>query len=91
MVASIVPVMALLTYNLSDRRLLRHKRADHIEAAKKIVSINSSAKQLDVVKALFSKLFSVSVKMCLFMSHNICIIVLIAFTCVPHPLLVTVT
>lgn len=51
-----------LHYNLSDRRLLRHKRAEHIEAAKKIVSINSLAKQRDVLNALFAKLFSVSVK-----------------------------
>ena len=40
---------------------MRHKRAEHIEAAKKIASINSSVKQHDVIKALFSKLFSVSV------------------------------
>jgi len=55
--------------NLSDRRLLRHKRAEHVEAAKKIVSINSSVKQRDVLKALFSKLFSVSVK-CIVLSLN---------------------
>jgi len=42
---------------------LHHKRAEHIEAAKKIVSINSSVKQRDVLKALFAKLFSVSVDM----------------------------
>ena len=59
-----------LNDNLSDRRLLRHKRAEHIEAVKKIISINSAAKQRDVLKALFEKLFSVSdVFALLFISH----------------------
>lgn len=44
------------------RRLFRHKRAEHLEAAKKIVSMNSPVKQRDVLKSLFSKLFSVMVQ-----------------------------
>jgi len=46
--------------NLSDRRLLGHKRAEQIEAAKQIVAISSLEKQRNMLKTLFTKLFSVS-------------------------------
>lgn len=43
------------------RRLLGHKRAEQIEAAKQIVAISSLQKQRDMLKTLFTKLFSVMV------------------------------
>jgi len=45
---------------------LRHKRGEHIEAVKKILSVTSSEKQRAVLNAVFSKLFSVSIIQSLF-------------------------
>jgi hypothetical protein len=43
------------------RRLLKHKRAAHLDAIQRIVSLNSDDKQRKMLKAIFSKLFVVLV------------------------------
>ena len=74
--------------NLSDRRLLGHKRVEQIEAAKQIVAISSLEKQRNMLKTLFTKLFSVSIT-CHFCSigvTDLCLSFFIIFFVYPYVL-----